>query len=333
MSFSVSINPNWFMSVPTPTRANSIPTGDLNSNIEVTLFPDWYKQISLEWKVPSSWAGAKFHVYFWPGGNEAYTRLTTTPTDNQFFSDKTTREYSKAQQGFYVVEALLPSGQKVKSIPESWEYKRRDRVEKIANESQRREYMLLSKFVGAKSFLFRKKTYGLRCHRCWNRELEKVMDDHCEVCYGTSFEGGYYDPIPIFVQYDPISTGKQKTYIGNIEPSTVGGWTISMPVIASDDVIIRSQTWSTFKVINVGGTELQTTVVRQMLSLSHLSKGDVENLLAKKIQREDSDDYLDQVKSEFAKDRFPRTLLDKNPNNDYAWAKDQSLPNLPKYEV
>lgn len=334
MTFSLSLRHDFFTSSSSTGQSSSVPTGNLNENIQVTVYPYWYDQVSLEWKVPSSWAGARFHVYYWPGGSEGYTRLTATPTSDLFFKDTSNRDYSKAQSGGYVVEAILPfTSEVVKSQLTTWGYKRRDRIEKIANEIQRREYMLLSKFAGAKSFFFRKKVFGTRCPRCWDKETEKVMDDHCEVCYGTSFEGGYYSPIAIYIQYDPTQANKRKSYVGDIEPTNLGAWTISMPEIVSDDIIIRSKDWNVYRVIDSNPTELQTRTVRQIMSITQLSRQDIENSLKNKIQPEDSAEYLTQLHSRFNKERFPSNLVDKKPENDYDWAKGQNPVNLPSYKV
>lgn len=334
MRFSTTITPSLFLPSALPVGQNSAPVGEQNSSIVVIVYPEWYKQVSLEWTIPDSWAGAKFHVYFWPGGDEAHIRLTSTPISNQFFSDHTTREYSKTQEGHYVVEAILPfTNQIVKSYPVSWRYKRRDKIEKIANEIQRREYLLLSKFAGTKAFFFRRKTYGIRCPRCWDAKTEKVMDDHCEICYGTSFEGGYYDPLPLFIQFDITATNKQKTYQGVLEPNNLNGWTISMPEITSDDVIVRVAGWNVYRVISSNPTELQTVPVRQLLSMTQLAKFDVENKLVKRVQAESSSDYLSGFTTKFAAKRFPTNLIDTKPENDQKWAQEQALPNLPMYNI
>jgi hypothetical protein len=232
------------------------------------------------------------------------------------------------------VEAILPfTTQIVRSYPASWTYKRRDKIDKIANEIQRREYLLLSKFTGAKSFFFRKKTYGIRCPECWSPSEEKVMQDHCETCFGTGWEGGFYDPIPVFVQYDPTVANKQKTYQGVTEPSQLGAWTISIPEMNSDDVLIRAGTWSCYRVLSSNPTELQTKPVRQVLGLTQFSRSDIENKLVAKIQRDSAGDYLSQFETKFAARRFPQNLVDKKPENDYAWAQAQNLPSLPEYKV
>lgn len=317
-----------------PSGIDQKPQGDLNSNIQVSVYPEWYKQVTLEWTVPENWLGAKFHVYFWPGGNEAYVRLTSSPTTNQFFFDTTTREYSKIGQGSYVIEAILPfTNQIVRSYPASWEYKRRDKVEKIANEIQRREYMLLSKFAGTKCFFFRRRTYGVRCPRCWSVEQEKIMDDHCEVCYGTSFEGGYFDPIAVFVQFDPDNSTKRNVYSGTIEPNAISGWTISMPAMTSKDIIIRAKDWNVYKMLDVNITSLQAKPVRQMMSIVQLAKADVENKLLNKVQRDDGSSYMDNFETPFNKQRFPQNMIDKNKDNDFEWSKSQDLPNLPTYKL
>lgn len=185
MPFSVSLSQTWFIQAPLTTGTTAVPSGFLNQNIKVTVYPHWYDNVTLTWLIPSAWGSCQFHVYFWEGGSEGYKRLTTNPVSDPSFVDPSAKDYSKFRNGYYVVEAILPSGQIMRSQPATWHYKRRDRLERIASEIQRREYLLLSKFNGIKSYLFRRKEYGLRCPRCWSESMEKVMDDHCEVCFGT----------------------------------------------------------------------------------------------------------------------------------------------------
>lgn len=334
MSFSPSVTVSWFMFTPVSTGTSHIPTSKINASIKVTVYPEWYKQVSLEWEIPAAWAGAKFHVYYWPGGDEAYVRLTSSLISNQFFSDITTRDYSKTQQGYYVVETHLPfTDQIVRSYPAQWEYRRRDKLEKFANEVQRREYLLLTKFAGVKSFFFRKKVRGIRCPRCWDEKIQKIVDDHCTVCYGTSFEGGYFDPIPVYIQYDPAQSNKVKTFQGIIEPNAIGGWTISMPQMTSDDVVVRTGDWNVYKVINVSNTEVQSKPVKQILGLTQLSKDDIENELIHKTQNSTSTEYVSSFETKFNQKRFPRKLTDSNKANDPNWAKEQNLQSVPIYKI
>lgn len=334
MSFNFSIDQSYILR--THAFEGLLPTtsDESNSAILVSCFPEWYSHMTLSWSIPASWGNCRFNVYFSSGGTDAYSRLNNSLLTNPFFKDINSKDYSKFSGGNYVVEVVFPTASRsVRSRPVSAQYKRRDKIDKISAEIQRREYLLLSKFAGVKSFFFRRRHYGERCPRCWNKSLEKVMDDHCTVCYGTSWEGGYFDPIPVFIQFEATPSSRVKGYHGDIEPNSIGGWTISMPEIHPEDIILRSGDFNIYRVISVSQTELQTRSVRQMITLTQLSRTDVENKLACKIQLDGSIDYLKNTGGVYGDKRFPTNMIDKNTNNDFAWSKPQVLINLPKYDI
>lgn len=334
MSFSVSFDPSWVIFSPSSFGPFNAPVSEKNDFLDVTVFPEWYTQTSLQWKIPESWGNCKFHVYYWPGGEEGYIRLTSTPITNLFYKNVDARDYSKFENSSaYVVEAILPSGQTVRSSPTTNGYKRRGKIEKIANEIQRREYLLLTKFAGIKSYLFKRRQFGERCPRCWNKDLEKVMDDRCPVCFGTSWNGGYFDPVPLFVQYESTPNIRTRDIQGRMEPNAIGAWTISVPEINPEDVIVRTGDYDVYIVTSMTPTELQTQTVKQNLALTQLSRIDIENELMKRIQSNTSFNYIKEFPGRFIPKRFPTTLLDKTQENDPAWAQEQNLQNLPKYEI
>lgn len=334
MSFTLSVDQSYLMQ--SHLQVGFAPSSlDAPSDfIQVTCFPEWYDNITLQWNIPDTWGNCKFNVYFTPGGTDTYVKLNTLLLNNPFFKDSSSLEYSKFGNGNYVVEVIqVSTNRSIKSKPTFVEYKRREKIDKIAFEIQRREYLLLSKFAGVKSFFFKKRTYGVRCPRCWNERLEKVMDDHCEVCFGTSWEGGYFDPIPVFVQYESTPSSRLKGYHGELEPNSISGWTIALPEMHPDDVLVRTGDFSLYRVITVTPTELQTRPVKQTMNLTQLPKTDVENKLTNRTQLIESTSYLDNAGGVFRASRFPTNLIDKNKDNDPKWAQDQNLINLPKYTV
>jgi len=334
MSFALSIDQSYILRTQSIPSALPSSTDGTSNFIDVICYPEWYDSITLQWDIPSSWGDCKFNVYFSPGGSDTYTKLNSVLLSNPFFKDTTTREYSKFTNGNYVVEAIFPGlTRSIKSKPVFTQYRRRDRTDRIASEIQRREYLLLSKFAGVKAYYFRKRNYGMRCHRCWNPTQEKVMDDHCKVCYGTSWEGGYFDPTPVFIQFGTTPSTKNRGYHGIVESNSIEAWTISVPEIRSEDIIIRTGDFCMYRVLASAPTELQTRAVKQNLSLGQLSKTDIENDLANKIQLASGADYLKNIDGPFVAQRFPTNLLDLNPNNDYDWAKKQNLTTFPKYDI
>lgn len=268
----------------TLTRA-SLQTSHRANGFNVTMYPAWYKEISMEWTVPSSWGNVLFNVYFSPVEDAEFEKLNTQPLSANFFVDTETREYSKFAHGFYVIEAILRDRGDitVRSDPMTWQTGQRRWVQLRSIEIQRREYWLLSRFNGAKSYIFRRKTFGKRCPICWNTKLEKVMDDHCPNCLGTSFDGGYFEPAPLYINYFPTNNNQVDTYYGKQEPDQqAGGWTISMPEIRPRDVIVRTSDWNMYVVENMTPTELQTHTVKQTIALTQLSKSTVEYKLVER---------------------------------------------------
>ncbi len=291
MSFNLSYSVGYFSQTsifksgdPTTTTP-TVPVSTESKLITVTLFPIWYKHVFIEWSVPSDWGSCQFNVFFSPSINGPYERINISPLSGNHLKDTETEEYSKTNKAYYVVEVIRLdlNGAKFRSKPTTWETSQTPWVQLRSREVQRREYILLSKFTGNKASLFRRKTYGQRCPECWNTTVSKVMKDDCKTCYGTSFKGGYFEPYPVFLQYDPAPDSSIKTYFGKFEPNQMGAWTISVPEIFPDDIIIRHGKWEVHKVDQTARTELQGKTVRQMIQLTELDKGMIEYELTKQI--------------------------------------------------
>lgn len=271
-------------------QSEEVTCGDLcptvSKEIRVRVYPRWFHYVALEWTIPAEWGDCIFDVYHSSTESGNYVKINPTPLSGNSLVDYSTQDYSKFRNGFYVVEASLlgPSPARMRSAPATWKNQRSDWVQIRAVEIQRREDILLRKFTGVKSYLFKRRTYGMRCTNCWDARSETVTKDKCTVCFGTSFQGGYFPPIPLFVQYEATPSNVMKTYFGRFEPNQIGAWTISIPEVASDDILIRTGDWNVYKIGAIQTTELQTSTVRQLMSLTQLSKRDVENeLVTKKL--------------------------------------------------
>jgi hypothetical protein len=337
MSFTVSFAQDWLIrSYPTQSRLTTPSTAEPSRFIDVNIYPIWFKQVNLDWTIPADWGNCTFHVYSSQGDEAAFQRLTTQALTNPRFTNTQSRETSVNRSEDYIVEAILPNGQQFRSYSINLVNKRRTKIEIMASEIQRREYMLLTKFTGVKSYLFKAKYFGNRCPRCWSASQEKVMDDKCNVCYGTSWDGGYWDPVPVFLQYEPNPQDRTPTYFGELEANQIGAWTISVPEISPTDIIIRSGDWNVYSVIRNNSTELQTAPVRQMLTLTQLSRNDIENALLSRQVTDDFGTYLESLGGNFSLTRFPRNQVNASPSDDPIWTvpEDTQTRDLPlKYRI
>jgi len=293
MAFHFSIQPEFLIM----NERLPLQTTQRSYAIQVTVYPQWYKQVTVAWTIPAQFGSCVYNVYFSSSEDSGFQKLNSTPLSETFFDDTTTEEFRKWNRGFYVVEAILTQKNNVaiRSKPTSWDPAQRGWVTLRAIEIQRREYWLLSRFAGIKSYLFRAKTFGKRCPYCWNPKLELVMDDRCPYCAGTSFENGYYNASPMYIQYDPNQNSELKGYFGVAEPNQLPAWTISIPEIRVGDVIVRTGSWDIYKVDKLTPTELQGNTVRQILLLTQLAKRDIEYILIGRNLPEFPQQYFDST--------------------------------------
>lgn len=249
--------------------------------VATTIYPLFYKQVVIEWVIPPHWGNCKFNIYRAETDAGPWRRVTNTPVIGNYYKDPVVKDFSKFMNGWYIVEVILPDGRMVQSPPATWEQKRRNWVELRAKEIERRESLLLEKFTGVRSLIFRRKQFGLRCRECWDYETEKLTKDHCKTCMGTSFDGGYFPGFETLFQYDQTPNEIAMEEPGMMESNNLHAWTISFPKIEVQDVILRVPDWKIFRVERAVYTELQTKAVRQIAQLTELSKESIEFELTK----------------------------------------------------
>lgn len=248
-----------------------------------TVYPLFYKHVVVEFKVPIEWGACKFDVFRSESDIGPWRRITPTPVSGTFFTDLETKDFSKFKNGWYMVECVLPDGRRTRGDPTTWENKRSNWVEIRAQEITRREKILLQKFTGVRSLVFRRKTYGARCPNCWNPQTEQITKDHCKVCLGTSFNGGYFDGLETLIQYEPTPNDAVLSYQGKVEPNQIQAWTIASPSLEVFDLVLRVPDMRLYRIDKLADTELQTVQVRQIMILTELDKESIEFQLVNQI--------------------------------------------------
>lgn len=250
--------------------------------IGVKVFPLFYNKVIVEWSIPASWGNCVFNVYKSETEDGPWNLITPGPVSNtNFVEDINANAYSKFHKSYYRVEVQLPSpdNRRIVSGVTSWENNRSGLMQIRATEITRRETILLDKFTGVDTLIFRRKYFGERCPRCYNNNVEKVMEDHCPVCLGTSFLGGYFPGILSKVCYEISPNNTQLGYSGKVEANQTSAWTVSNPEMMSLDLLLRVPDARIFRVQAINPTELQTVQVRQVMQIIELNKNLVENNL------------------------------------------------------
>lgn len=274
-SFSFTYGPGYIASyIPAP-----LTTTVVSSYVNVTVYPLFYNKVIIEWSIPSSLGACTFNIYKSATDIGPWEKLNPTPLGNtNFIVDASTQDFSKFHKSWYTVEVRLPYPdlRYFASVPTSWENKRSNLMEIRAQEVTRRETVLLETFNGVESYIFRRMYFGQRCPNCWDPNIEKVTQDHCPVCLGTSFTGGYYPGIPTKLCYEISPNNTSLTYLGKMETNQTSCWTINTPEVSTLDLILRVPDFKLFRVESFNSTELQAKPVRQMMNITELAKSSVE---------------------------------------------------------
>ena len=273
MSFSYDLSWDYYPAFGRKT----LSTSTISQDFVLTVYPIWFKQITIQWSIPAQWGNCSFNVYKGETENGPFTLLNNEEIHVGFIKDVTTQSYSKYARDWYVVEAIFPNKTTVlRSVAISWQNQQSRWVQLRSLDIQRREWILLSKFSGVKSLFFRRKKWGERCTECWNPDTNRVMKDHCHTCFGTSFQGGYWPGIQTSVQYEQTPNDLAFQYFGKFELNQISAWTIAFPEIDDLDLILRLSDWKMYRIEKMIPTELQTVTVRQLMQINELDKSSIE---------------------------------------------------------
>lgn len=139
-----------------------------------------------------------------------------------------------------------------------------------------RDFMLqLKKFNGTPVALLKRKHWGVRCPKCFDKGTKEVMRSNCIQCWGTGFMGGYWDPI---ITYARRATGNNVSSISPDQKSDANDtklWMPDVPCMERDDVIVFLRDQRRYRVDQQSQTEIQLEAVHQVLSIQEYSHDNI----------------------------------------------------------
>ena len=76
-------------------------------------------------------------------------------------------------------------------------------------------------------YVLKRRRSGTRCSSCYTRDMRASSKPDCEICYGTGFVGGYYDPIPTYMM--ELQENIKKRTINEHTATTYADITVASP--------------------------------------------------------------------------------------------------------
>jgi hypothetical protein len=133
---------------------------------------------------------------------------------------------------------------------------------------------LLDRFVGRDAQLYIKKTWGQRCTECWDSIKQRKKQSNCLVCYNTSFVNGFFDPIPIKINFSPSAEMIRQANFEQ-QPDGTTAWMSNYPLVSPKDVIIEDG-FIRWRIASVSTTQKRRVRVHQIMQLVRVNQNDIE---------------------------------------------------------
>lgn len=197
------------------------------------------------------------------------TIVTGVRADQYVYVDQDPPELSKWATLYYKVRAYQVdlAGTEVSGTSSITEARRMNQDVSPAGMAiiQARELHFRHLKIGRESLVYRRRTSGTACPKCWDSVEQRVKRHDCSVCYGTGQVGGYYPPLRVLIQYRP--TKRSNMVEGAIrEIVYVDAAMGHFPLVSPRDVIYEIDAGNWYLVNQVSPREhLRATVMQQLV--------------------------------------------------------------------
>jgi len=124
--------------------------------------------------------------------------------------------------------------------------------------------------------VLKRRRWGTRCTSCWDPVLREATQEHCRSCYGTSFEGGYWQQVRVRGRREVGAVQTQLTAQGESDVKYSDFLLLDFPRVEYKDIIVDLRTNSRYEVQRMTPTELKGVTIHQKVATSLLGRNAVE---------------------------------------------------------
>lgn len=146
-----------------------------------------------------------------------------------------------------------------------------------ALEVVRRNNLYLRRFTGRVIAFCPIRIQGRRCSLCFDNLKKRSNSSQCRECFGTTFEGGFYEPIHVFIDVNPSPNVIQVATFGKLEVNQTAMFMSNFPLAKPNDLIVE-RTNRRWRVIQVNTVTEKRYTVQQYLQVEEIEKSDAEFL-------------------------------------------------------
>lgn len=187
------------------------------------------------------------------------------------FDDITANLSNFWRKYFYRIKAINPYDGTIVSSIRSWETNPRPHELAIIE----RHDFVLQYLQGTPSFAFVERTAGgARCS-CYDVTTGRTTSSNCDLCLGTGRQQPYFDPIPMFVDFNPDEQLVSISSFGELQTKEKDCWFSAYPVMKPGDLIYEVMTAVLWRIARINTIQPMGTTIQQVCRLNALERSEV----------------------------------------------------------
>lgn len=184
--------------------------------------------------------------------------------------------FSLAKNIYYRVTVWQPSGASLVSDPTPVEPGLDRRTRLLKRKILRDQAVGYRNLNGIPIILLKRRRWGDRCTQCYDPVTKQSTLEHCPVCFGTSYTGGYWAPTLIRGRREAATVEAHMESSGDAEVKIADFNVLDYPLIEYKDIIVDLVRNDRYQVQRAHGTELKSVTVHQKVTASLLGRNSIE---------------------------------------------------------
>jgi hypothetical protein len=257
----------------------SSPAKGTNARLEITrCIPVWPRKVYLQWIIrnPTSVPPYIFKVERSGSNNGPWEVIAHDLEDSYFYVDNNIQSphddssigmMSLERKPYYRVTATPDNLEDIKDSMPAADHRRQGIIFKLTRDADR--YLRVG--TGTEVAVFKRRRWGEKCPICLASTGQSTRA-HCSTCFGTTFVGGYWNPVYTFAQRRPSPIQIQTAPQGAVESNVLQVLISSIPLIDVDDVLVFLRDNARYEVRTSTPTLVHSTPIHQELVVSELAR-------------------------------------------------------------
>lgn len=207
-------------------------------------------QVHLEWEIDTDEDLSGYSIVIKKANSptETFKEVAILPIDTVSWDDVQSDLFLKWNENYYKIG--LKNGGEEFEFPDLIEVNPEPDPVVLEIERRLRLVLEMEDGNGVECYFLKRRHKGKKCDECWNEARSVQKSTHCNICYDTSFIGGYYKAIPGYVTEFSLDDITRKRIWGNEANDITILITAKYCILKEKDIILIEHSNERYEIIS-----------------------------------------------------------------------------------